>query len=56
MLKYLLSFHERSEEKLNDLDYFTYGEHTEWKGSTCFFAVKTNGERIDFSLNKILNG
>lgn len=54
MLVELLKFHERSAEKLKDLDYFTCDVHPVYKETRCFFAIKKDGTKEDFSFTKCL--
>jgi len=54
MLKALLVYHEKGEQKLENLDHFTVDIHPEFKDTRCFFAVKADGSREDFSAVKCL--
>jgi len=54
MLMDLLKFHESFENKIKDLQYFTVGPHPEYKESRCFFVVRKDGTREDFSAKKCL--
>lgn len=54
MLTELLKFHDSSDNKTKDLKYFTVGPHPEYKESRCFFVVRQDGTREDFSAKKCL--
>ncbi len=51
-LKELLNYHRKGEEKLKDLDHFELGFHPDFKTTKCFFAVKKDGTKQDFSYHK----
>ena len=53
-MKFIVGHHARSEEKLKDFDHFTVDEHSEFKGTRCFFVVRAGGEKEDFSLGKCI--
>lgn len=55
LLKELLKHHEKSEEKLKDLTGFTVDFHPTYKQTRCFFIIKNDGTKEDFSLHKCLN-
>jgi len=48
----LLKFHDRAEEKQKDLSHIEVGPHPEYTKTRCFFAVKTDGHKEDFSVSK----
>jgi hypothetical protein len=55
-MKELLKFHEKSDEKMKDFDHFEAGEHPNYEKTRCFFNVKKDGSKVDFSVSKcILN-
>jgi hypothetical protein len=54
MLLELLKFHDHHEQKLKDLQHFTVGPHPEHKDSRCFFVVRKDGHKEDFSAKKCL--
>jgi len=54
MLVELLKFHEKKDEKLKDLDYFTCDVHPVYNETRCFFVVRKDGSREDFSFTKSL--
>lgn len=51
----LLKHHDKAEEKLKDVKDFTVGLHPEYKQTRCFFVVKNDGSKEDFSFHKCLN-
>mmetsp|Transcript_25662 Transcript_25662/g.22684 ORF Transcript_25662/g.22684 Transcript_25662/m.22684 type:complete len:217 (+) Transcript_25662:405-1055(+) len=54
MLLELLKFHEAFEQKAKDLDHFTVDQHPEYKSTRCFFVVRKDGTREDWSFQKCL--
>jgi hypothetical protein len=50
----LLKFHRNYESKAKDLSYFTTGKHDEHDYSRCFFIVKSDGNKEDFSVHKCI--
>ena len=50
----LLKYHP-NKEKGNDLDYITSGLNEKYNNTLCFFIIKKDGSKIDFSINKCLN-
>jgi Protein of unknown function (DUF3223) len=55
-IKDLLSFHEKGDAKLGDFDHFEVGEHPQFAKTRCFFVVRKDGSKEDFSINKCLTG
>jgi len=55
LLKELLVYHEKKDEKLKGLADFTVDFHPTYKQTRCFFIVKEDGTKEDFSLHKCLN-
>ena len=53
-IKDILKFHHSYENKIKDFDYFTTGKPKEYNFSRCFFIVKKNGEKEDFSIQKCI--
>ncbi len=51
----LLKYHDKAEEKLKDLADFTVGLHPEFQQTRCFFVIKNDGTKEDFSFHKCLN-
>lgn len=54
-MKALLALHEKGETKLAELDHFTVDIHPEYKDTRCFFVVKADGTKEDFSAVKCIN-
>jgi len=50
----LLKNHRNFDTKSKDLSYFTTGKHDEHDYSRCFFIVKTDGTKEDFSVHKCI--
>lgn len=55
MLKALLVYHKSGETKLKELDHFTVDVHPEYKDTRCFFVVKADGTKEDFSAVKCIS-
>lgn len=55
MLKVLLKFHEKKEEKNVNVKGFTVDFHPIYKQTRCFFIIKDDDTKEDFSLHKCLN-
>lgn len=51
----LLKHHDKAEEKLKGAKDFTVGLHPEFQQTRCFFVVKEDGSREDFSFHKCLS-
>lgn len=54
MLKELLKHHEKGEKKLDNFDHFTVDIHPEFKETRCFFIVRKDGSKEDFSAKKCI--
>jgi hypothetical protein len=54
-IKELLAFHERGADKLKNLDHFEVGEHPDFAKTRCFFVVRGDGKKEDFSVSKCIN-
>lgn len=54
MLKELLKFHDKGEKKLENVDHFTVDIHPEFKETRCFFIVRTDESKEDFSAKKCI--
>ena len=52
--KEIISFHERSEAKLGDFDHFEVGTHPQFEKTRCFFVVRKDGSKEDFSITKCI--
>lgn len=53
-LKDLMKYHDKGEEKLKDFDHFTVDFHPKFNDTKCFFVVRTDGSKEDFSYVKCL--
>lgn len=51
----LLKHHEKGEEKIKGAKDFTVSLHPEYKQTRCFFVIKEDGTKEDFSFHKCLN-
>lgn len=55
-MKELLAFHEKKEKKMENYEAFEVGTHPVYEKTRCFFVVKKDGSKEDFSVTKcILN-
>jgi DNA-directed RNA polymerase IV subunit 1 len=50
----LLKYHEKAEDKLKGLKDFSVGIHPEYNQTRCFFVIKEDGSKEDFSFHKCL--
>lgn len=48
----LFKFHEKHAEKSKNFDHFIVGIHPQFDKTRCFFIVKKDGSREDFSMSK----
>jgi len=55
MLVKLLEYHDNKDKKMHNLGHFTVDVHPEYKDTRCFFAVKEDGTKEDFSAVKCIN-
>ena len=53
-IKDILKYHHNYDNKIKDFDYFTTGKPKDFNFSRCFFIVKKNGEKEDFSIQKCI--
>uniref|UniRef100_A0A7S3CI09 Uncharacterized protein n=1 Tax=Strombidium rassoulzadegani TaxID=1082188 RepID=A0A7S3CI09_9SPIT len=51
----ILKFHDKAEHKMKDLYHFEVGFHPEFNKTRCFFVVKKDGSKEDFSISKCIN-
>lgn len=55
-IKELLDLHDKGAEKLKDFDHFEVNEHPDYAKTRCFFVVRKDGTKEDFSVSKcVLN-
>lgn len=53
-LKELLQFHEKHDQKMKDFDHFACGVHPDHEKTRCFFVVRKDGSKEDFSVTKCI--
>jgi len=53
-VKEIISFHDRSEAKMANFDHFEVGTHPQFEKTRCFFVVRKDGSREDFSITKCI--
>lgn len=53
-MKFVLSNHSRHEEKSKDLSYFIVDAHPEFNATRCFFVVRSDESKEDFSMSKCI--
>ena len=53
-IKELLQLHHKAEEKLRDFDAFEVGVHPQFEKTRCFFVVRKDGSKEDFSVTKCI--
>lgn len=51
-MKELLKFHDKAADKQKDLSHIEVGPHPEYTKTRCFFVVKNDGSKEDFSVSK----
>lgn len=51
-MRELLKFHDKAEDKQKDLSHIEVGAHPEFTKTRCFFVVKSDGSKEDFSVSK----
>ena len=55
LLSALLKYHKNSEAKLENLKAFTVDFHPEFSSTRCFFIVREDGTKEDFSYHKCIH-
>ena len=53
-VKEIISFHERNEAKMADFDHFEVGVHPQFDKTRCFFVVRKDDTKEDFSITKCI--
>ncbi len=53
-IKELLDLHAKSSDKLREFDHFEVGEHPEFAKTRCFFVVRKDKSKEDFSISKCI--
>ena len=51
----ILKYHHNYNEKIKDIDYITVCKHDNSNYNRCFYIIKKNGEKVDFSIKKCIN-
>lgn len=51
----VFKFHENYKNKSKDLDHFIVGVHPDYVKTRCFFLVRKDGSKDDFSVSKCIN-
>ena len=53
-VKEIISFHEKADAKLANFDHFEVGTHPNFDKTRCFFVVRKDGSKEDFSITKCI--
>jgi transcriptional regulator NrdR family protein len=53
-IKELIQFHDKRDAKLKDFDGIEVGTHPNFEKTRCFFIVKKDGSKEDFSVTKCI--
>lgn len=53
-LRDIIQFHEKRDEKMKDFSHFEVGPHPSYDKTRCFFIVRKDGEKEDFSVSKCI--
>lgn len=53
-IKELIEFHDKSEKKMTDFSHFEVGTHPTYEKTRCFFVVRKDGAKEDFSVTKCI--
>ena len=53
-IKELIDMHHKSEAKMKDFEAFEVGVHPEFEKTRCFFVVRKDGSKEDFSITKCI--
>lgn len=51
-LKTLLSHHEKHDDKMKDFEHFSVDNHPDYPNTRCFFVVRKDGSKEDFSMSR----
>lgn len=54
-MKEILKYHDRGSEKLKDFDHFEVNQNTKYENTRCFFVVRKDESKEDFSVVKCIN-
>ncbi len=53
-MKEIISHHDRADEKMKDFDHFTVNTHPDHPTTRCFFVVRKDESKEDFSMAKCI--
>lgn len=53
-LKELIAFHDKKDQKMKDFDHFEVNVHPSYDKTRCFFVVRKDGSKEDFSVTKCI--
>lgn len=54
-MKEIVKFHDKGDEKMKNFDHFEVGVHPDYEKTRCFFVVKKDGTKEDFSVSKCIS-
>lgn len=54
-LKDIIQFHEKHDEKMKDFAHFEVGPHPSYDKTRCFFIVRKDSSKEDFSVSKCIH-
>lgn len=53
-IKEIIQYHDKAESKMRDFSHFEAGEHPSYEKTRCFFVVRKDGTKEDFSISKCI--
>lgn len=53
-IKEIVQYHDKAEQKMRDFTHFEAGEHPNYEKTRCFFVVRSDGTKEDFSISKCI--
>lgn len=53
-MKEIIKCHEKGDQKMVEFEHFEVGVHPDHEKTRCFFVVKKNGDKVDFSVTKCI--
>ena len=53
-MKEIIKHHDKHDEKMKDFSHFIVNEHPEHTNTRCFFVVRSDGTKEDFSVSKCI--
>lgn len=53
-MKKIIKNHDKHDQKMKDFDHFVVDEHPDYKNTRCFFVVRKDGTKEDFSMSKCI--